>query len=473
MSNQAIWVIGYRAASPEAVASILNADIVLVRGNLAARWLERLGRHNFQILPSLEDEDEEEILTSIGQAIAADQFVVYVTMTDPLAADHLVRTITVRYPEQILHWIPGDDLGVNSLLAKYQFSLGTVVLDGRDLIMRYHLPFSPTQTGVIYFPGEGKGLADLSVLVKAVYPKDHKFHILFEKANGRIEWNEMVMGDLKQVSTPVAALVIPPRSNDSSLEEFQELIAHLRAPNGCPWDRKQTHDSLRTYLLEETYEALSALDAKDMPGLCEELGDLMLQIALHAQIGVEGSEFNFADVMEGIHRKIVYRHPHVFGDVTVEGEKGVVQNWEKLKQKERAENGEAEEKGLLDGIPVTFPALAQAQSIQDRAARVGFDWKEIGPVMDKVREEYEEVQSAPNEKERAKELGDLLFAVVNLVRWYKVDAESALRETNLKFRRRFAHIEKMSRETGKPMQEMTLDEMDVFWNDAKRKENRE
>jgi tetrapyrrole methylase family protein/MazG family protein len=140
------------------------------------------------------------------------------------------------------------------------------------------------------------------------------------------------------------------------LEAFEELIAHLRAPNGCPWDRKQTHESLRTYLLEETYEALAALDAKDMAGLSEELGDLMLQIALHTQIGVENGEFNFSDVMEGIHRKIVYRHPHVFGDVTVDGEKGVVQNWEKLKQKERAENGEAEEKGLLDGIPVTFPA---------------------------------------------------------------------------------------------------------------------
>jgi len=156
--------------------------------------------------------------------------------------------------------------------------------------------------------------------------------------------------------------------------------------------------------------------------------------------------------------------------VIVEGEKGVVQNWEKLKQQERADNGEEESKGLLDGIPLSFPALAQAQSIQDRAARVGFDWKEIGPVMDKVREEYEEVQSAPNEKERAKELGDLLFAVVNLVRWYKVDAESALRATNIKFRTRFAHIEKRSRQTGKPMQEMTLDEMDSFWDEAKKLE---
>jgi len=468
MNNQAVWVIGYRAASPEAVASILNADLVLVRGNLAARWLEGLGRHSFQLVSPSDEESAAEALAQIGAAISADQFVVYVTMTDPLAADHLVHLIVQKYPEQLLHWLAGDDLGVNALIARNaSTSKGTAVVDGRDLQGRFHLPFSPAQTAVIYYPGEGKGLADLSALVKAVYPHTHKLNVLFEKANGRIEWNETDLEKLSQVTTPVAALVLPPRSSDSSLEEFQELIAHLRAPNGCPWDKKQTHDSLRTYLLEETYEALSALDAKDMVGLSEELGDLVLQIALHAQIGVEAAEFNFADVLEGINRKIVYRHPHVFGDATVDGEKGVLQNWEKLKQKERAENGQDKPKGLLDGIPVTYPALSQAQSIQDRAARVGFDWKEIGPVMDKVHEEYEEVMSAPNEKERAKELGDLLFAVVNLVRWYKVDAESALRETNLKFRRRFSYIEKRSAEMGKPMQDMSLEEMDGYWNEAK------
>jgi tetrapyrrole methylase family protein/MazG family protein len=154
----------------------------------------------------------------------------------------------------------------------------------------------------------------------------------------------------------------------------------------------------------------------------------------------------------------------------VDGVKSVLQNWEKLKQQERAKDGEKEEKGLLEGIPASFPALAQAQAIQDRAARVGFDWKEIEPVVAKVFEEFEEVKTAPNEEERAKELGDLLFAVVNLVRWYHVDAESALRGTNLKFRRRFGHIEKRSREIAKPMQDMTLDEMDSYWDEAKRSE---
>jgi tetrapyrrole methylase family protein/MazG family protein len=468
MNNQAVWIIGYRATSPEAVASILNADLVLVRGNLAARWLEKLGRRSFNLLSAIEEDPASEALAQIGTAIQEDKFVVYVTMSDPLASDHFVHLLMQKFPEQNLHWIAGDDLGVNTYLARFALtSKGSAIVDGRALQGRYHLPFSPVQTAVIYYPGEGNGLSDLVGLIKAVYPQSYKVNILFEKANGRIEWNESDLDTLSQVTTPVAAIVLPPRSDDSSLEEFQELIAHLRAPNGCSWDKKQTHDSLRTYLLEETYEALSALDAKDMPGLSEELGDLVLQIALHAQIGVEAGEFNFADVLEGINRKIVYRHPHVFGDVSVDGEKGVLQNWEKLKQKERAENGNEKPKGLLDGIPVTYPALSQAQSIQDRAARVGFDWKEIGPVIDKVKEEYEEVMSASNAEERAKELGDLLFAVVNLVRWYKVDAESALRETNLKFRRRFAYIEKRSAELGKPMQDMSLEEMDGYWNEAK------
>ncbi len=242
----------------------------------------------------------------------------------------------------------------------------------------------------------------------------------------------------------------------------------MRAPeDGCPWDKKQTHSSLRTYLLEETYEALDALDKNDIAGLKEELGDILLQILLHAQIAAEAGEFTMADVITSINRKIVYRHPHVFKDWVVDGEKDVIQNWESLKGQERLKNGDENKKGMLDGVPNSFPALAQAQAIQDRAARVGFDWPDIAPVMDKVLEELEEVRSAPTDEERAKELGDLLFAIVNLIRWYKVDSESALRLTNLKFRKRFAYIEEQARRSGKEMQKMTLAEMDEFWEQAK------
>jgi tetrapyrrole methylase family protein/MazG family protein len=264
-------------------------------------------------------------------------------------------------------------------------------------------------------------------------------------------------------------LFIPPLDRAKSFIEFQEIIAHLRAPEGCPWDREQTHQSLRNNLLEEAYETLETLDRGDVTAMQEEFGDLLLQIVLHAQIASESGEFNMEDVIAGIYHKLIRRHPHVFGEQEVDGVKHVLQNWEKIKEKERAEKG-IPEKGILDGVPLVLPSLTQAQELQDRAARVGFDWPEIQPVWDKVLEELDEVKHAKTKDEIEKELGDLLFAVVNLIRWHKVDSESALRATNQKFRRRFKYIEKAARSLGREMHSMTLDEMDGYWNEAKRLE---
>ena len=470
MDKKTIWVIGYHASSQNALDVIKSADEVFVRGNLASRWMNELGRQNYRaLLFNLGEADAlQEVLNLCQQSYKKGSSIVYITQTFPLAVDYFIKRLVQSLPEAEIKWEPGEDLSANSLVIRQKSAgAGLVTMDGLELVGKHHLPFSATQTTLLFYPGEGTGLEPVASLLSAVYSEDQHVKLLFEKANGKVEWNEMTIEQLKDVHTSVAAMLLSPRSEDGSLESFEEVIARLRAPDGCPWDRKQTHQSLRTYLLEETYEALSELDDNNMLGLKEELGDLMLQIVLHTQIAAENSEFNMAEVLESINRKIVRRHPHIFGDVEVEGVKGVVQNWEKLKEKERQDNGTSDTKGLLDGIPVSFPALAQAQSIQDRAARVGFDWKDIKPVMEKVLEEYEEVQTAPNNSERAKELGDLLFAVVNLVRWYHVDAESALRGANLKFRKRFAYIETKSREIDKPMQEMTLEEMDIYWNQAK------
>jgi tetrapyrrole methylase family protein/MazG family protein len=252
----------------------------------------------------------------------------------------------------------------------------------------------------------------------------------------------------------------------TSFEAFQEIVAHLRAPDGCPWDREQTHQSLRTHLLEETYEALEALDAGDVAGMQEEFGDLLLQIVLHAQIANEDGEFSINSLIKSIYDKIVRRHPHVFGEVQLDGVKGVLQNWEKLKEAERKDNGK-KKKGLLDGVPQALPALTQAQEYQDRAARVGFDWPVVDGVLDKVAEEIQEIKSATNETELAEEIGDLFFVLVNLARWKKIDAESALRETNLKFKRRFAFVEQGAKEQGRSLSDMTLEEMDALWEQAK------
>jgi tetrapyrrole methylase family protein/MazG family protein len=266
----------------------------------------------------------------------------------------------------------------------------------------------------------------------------------------------------------LTTLYVPPLGAGTSFEAFQEIIAHLRAPDGCPWDREQTHQSLRSNLLEEAYETLTALDADNPRAMCEEFGDLLLQIVLHTQIASEQGEFKMPEVLRGIHDKIVHRHPHVFGDVAVDGVGEVLRNWESLKAEERKANGKAEA-GLLDSVPVALPALLLAQEYQRRAARVGFDWPDIQGVLDKVHEEVDEVRSAGKEQQAA-EIGDLLFAVVNLARWCEADAESVLRETSARFRGRFSAIERTARTQGRKVSEMSLAEMDEIWEAAKEHE---
>jgi tetrapyrrole methylase family protein/MazG family protein len=262
-------------------------------------------------------------------------------------------------------------------------------------------------------------------------------------------------------------LYVPELPLGHSLEAFAEIVAHLRAPDGCPWDREQTHASLRTHLLEEAYEALAALDSGESDQMREEFGDLLLQILLNAQIGYEAGTFRMSEVIKGIYDKIVRRHPHVFGEVQVKDANAVLQNWEKLKEAER--KGRQETKGLLDGVPTALPALTQAQEYQKRAARVGFDWPEIEGVLEKIAEEIREVQEATAPDHVAEELGDLFFALVNLARWRDIDAEAALRSTNLKFKKRFAHVEAGARSQSRALSDLSLDEMEAFWQEAKHK----
>ena len=347
-----------------------------------------------------------------------------------------------------------------------------VLVDALELSALHHPQFAPTEPALVAQIYSRQVAAEVKLTLMAVYPDEHPVRLVHAAGTKRqvVEDLPLYEIDRSRHLGLLSTLYLPPLGKDTSLEAFQEIVAALRAPDGCPWDREQTHQSLRTNLLEETYEVLQALDADDPDGMCEEFGDLMLQIVLHAQIASEAGEFSMADVLQGINRKIVRRHPHVFGDVKIEGVTGVLQNWEKLKADERKANGEKHGKGLLDGVPLTLPALAQAQEVQSRAKRVGFDWNDIGPVIDKVFEELAEVRSALSEEERQKELGDLLFAVVNVVRWYKVDAETALRTTNLRWRKRFAYIEKRASELNRSLNDMTLAEMDVFWEEAKEKE---
>jgi len=249
----------------------------------------------------------------------------------------------------------------------------------------------------------------------------------------------------------------------SKFDALVEIIARLRAPDGCPWDKEQTHQTLRGNLLSETYEVLEALDRGDAAELCEELGDLLLQIVLHAQIAKDDGEFQIGDVVQGISTKIIHRHPHIFGTKKVKDSNEVMHNWEVLKKEEREEG-----KSMLAGVPKQMPALAYAYEISRRAVRVGFEWKNVEGVLDKLLEEVKEIKEAGNQVEKAQEIGDLLFTLVNYARWEGVDPETALREANQKFYRRFSKVEEIARQRGRELQTLSFQEWDDLWEEAKK-----
>lgn len=345
----------------------------------------------------------------------------------------------------------------------------TALVDAFELIQAHVPCFPPDAPALISQVYSKQVAADVKLTLMEVYPDEHPVMLVHAAGTQDLSVEELPLYaiDRSFLTGLLTTLYVPALGAATSFEGFQEIIAHLRAPDGCPWDKEQTHRSLRAYLLEETYEVLAALDAEDSDALCEELGDLLLQIVLHAQIANEDGEFRMAEVVNGIHTKIVSRHPHVFGDVRVDGTEHVLRNWEQLKAQERAALGK-KKKSALDGIAPALPALSQAQEYQARAARFGFEWPDLGNVFDKLLEEIEEIKRAENAQQREEEIGDLLSAVSNLARFYQVDAESALRQSNSRFRKRFGHIEAQAEAQGRKVSELSLDEMLKLWEDAKR-----
>lgn len=251
-------------------------------------------------------------------------------------------------------------------------------------------------------------------------------------------------------------------------ESLVEVIATLRGENGCPWDRKQTHTSLKSTLIEETYETVEAIDSGDPSKLKEELGDLLLNVMLQAQIAAEGKDFTIYDVIEILTEKLIRRHPHVFGNVEVENADDVVNNWEAIKSQEA---GYEDRKSVVDGIPDALPALLRGQKIQKRVARVGFDWDNITDVIDKVDEELVEVKESLKENDLnavEDEIGDLFFSIVNLCRFVDLQAEETLRKSNRKFVNRFKKLEGEFEKQGKSLTDQTLAELDAVWERVKK-----
>ena len=316
--------------------------------------------------------------------------------------------------------------------------------------------------------GSGAPLA----ILRRLYPLDHVV--------GRADGNATTIGELgpDDLREPLFLGPIAPELADAGPWAMPYISERLRHPDGCPWDREQTHDSLRKHLLEEAYEVYDALEAGATPALAEELGDLLLQVILHAQLAAEAGIFDLADVQAAIARKIVRRHPHVFADATAATTADVTRQWERIKATERAADHAAQSvssdepapKGALDGISRSMPALAASQEMQERAAAIGYDWPDISGVLDKVVEELAELVEAPDAANRREEFGDLLFVVTNVGRKLGIETEAALRAANDKFRSRFQRVERMVRERGVAIRDLDFAALDELWNAAKAEE---
>ncbi len=312
--------------------------------------------------------------------------------------------------------------------------------------------------------------SEVKLTLLRAYPPQLQVYLCKNTNDGRLHYDRVPIHEIDRLKEydHTTCLYIPP-VDFSDLEDFDfghlvKIMEMLRSPSGCPWDKEQTHESLKQYLLEETYEVLEAIDMQDYDKIIEELGDILLQVVFHSQIGKEHGEFDIRDVTTGVCRKMIERHPHIFGDVTVKDADQVLDNWEKIKKKEK---GLVSHTQILRDIPSILPALMRAYKVQKKAALVGFDWDHIEDALNKVEEELLELKDAYQSQKQDKiseELGDLLFSVVNAARFLKVEPELSLKATIDKFIERFEYIEKMA---PLPLEQMTLEDMDKLWNDAK------
>jgi len=393
--------------------------------------------------------------------------VIYAVPGHPLVGEATV--------ERLLAWAESSGLAVRiveglSFVEPVLAALGVDALsglqihDGMDLAARHYPPLNPDLPALVGQLYSRALAADVKLTLMNQYPDDHEVALVHaagtpEQRVVRLPLYEL---DRRDDAAHLTTLYVPPLPGVSSFEGLQGTVAHLRAPDGCPWDREQTHESLRAGLLEETYETAAAIDAGDLQALQEELGDLLLQVLLHAQIAAEAGEFKMPQIIAGIDVKLKHRHPHVWGERPVSGTDQVLQRWEELKRQEKGER-----RSVLDGVPAALPALQQADTYSRRAARVGFDWTEPDGVVAKIHEEIAEVEAATSREEREMELGDLLHAVVNWARWLDVDPEAALRRANARFSRRFRGVERMVRERGLDMAALTMDELEELWQSVK------
>lgn len=350
---------------------------------------------------------------------------------------------------------------------------GITIVDAADIAA---LPPELTSALVITQLYDRTVASEAKLALMQTYPDDYPVTLVRNLGLADEEIVTIPLYELDRLKTidHLTSAYLPGRKKKQEqfrLEPLIDIMARLRSPQGCLWDIEQTHPSLRRYIVEEVYEVLEAIELAAPDKLCEELGDLLLQIVFHARIAEESDDFSMQDVIDTVCEKMIRRHPHVFGDVTVNDAAEVVVNWEQIKKQEKGRQAYS----VLAGIPIGLPSLMRAYKMQGKAAKVGFDWDNIAPVWEKIKEELTELQEAVDSGHQANiegELGDVLFAVVNLARFINVEPETALNRTNNKFERRFNYIEEIVKKRGKEWKNYTLAELDCLWEEAKRHETK-
>ncbi|MFD0591110.1 nucleoside triphosphate pyrophosphohydrolase [Paenibacillus sp. GCM10027627] len=422
----------------------------------------------------------EESTRGEGASGSGEGAVIYAVPGHPMVAERTVQLLRERCGEAGIELtVLGGESFLDAAFASLGFDPieGFALLDAAELQSSLLQPQLHTVIGQVY---DAFTASDVKLALLERYPE--QFEVVIGHALG-------VAGEEKQLRVPIyeldrnqeygnLSIIYVPRSDDPvlrnrSFDRLHEIVSILRSPEGCPWDQEQTHQSIRKNFIEELYEALEAIDNDDPTGMQEEFGDVVLQVMLHSQMEEETGSFTVYDVIQSLNEKLIFRHPHVFGGLDAGNADEALANWEGMKAEEKRLKGtEAERQSQLDGIPPDLPALMKAYKLQKKAAKVGFDWEDLGPVLAKVEEEISELREAIENGDREKqadELGDLLFAVVNASRFIHADPEEALSRTNRKFKSRFQYIEEQLRINGKTFDQTDLIEMDRWWEEAKRR----
>jgi len=403
--------------------------------------------------------------------------IVYAVPGHPLVAEETVMMLRQQAPAL---GIEVEILSAMSFLDVLFTTLGVDPIQGLNILDALQLDKQKPVAGVgniitqVYNPMVA---SEVKLTLMDYYPDDQT--VMVVQAAGipgqeRVKHIPLYELDRLPWIDHLTTVYIPPtelkvKNCNYPLDPLVDILARLRSPDGCPWDKEQTHESLKPYLIEEAYEVLEAIDERKMDKICEELGDLLLQIVFHAQIGAENEYFNINDVILEITEKMVRRHPHVFGEIRVANSKEVTVNWEKIKAKEREAAG-VTNRSVMSGIPKSLPALLRAEKIQKKAAKVGFDWPDYRGAWHKVQEELREAAKAladGNLKELQEELGDLLFAITNVCRHLGIDPEASLNKTNEKFLKRFNFIEEEVKRRNQTIGQLSLVELDKIWERSK------